>query len=143
MYLAAAPPTQRVYTSNVAKHYGISVHHLQKAVLGLARLGYVTTLPGRNGGLRLARPAEDIRLGALVAASEETGHLVDCHRGPCPLVGRCLLKCLLDQAERVFIQELDKMTLADVVAKSTGVALLQMMSLPPPVTLNSLPMAAP
>ena len=136
MFLAAAPATRRVHTREIAQAYGISSHHLQKTVSGLTRMGYIKALPGRNGGLRLARPAEEIRLGALVAASEETGHLVECARGPCPLDGRCVLKGALDAAERVFIAELDKSTLADVVASPTGAALRRMVA-PPPARVSA------
>lgn len=137
MYLAAAPATRRVHTREVATAYGISAHHLQKAALRLARLGYVEALPGRNGGLRLARPASEIRIGSLVAASEETGRLIDCARGPCPLDGRCLLKGVLDDAEQVFMRELNKRTLADVVASPTGAALRRMMEPPPPARASA------
>ncbi len=47
-------------------------------------------------------------------------------RGPCPLAGRCLLKHALDAAERSFIRELDRFTLADVLAGPTGVAVREM-----------------
>jgi Rrf2 family nitric oxide-sensitive transcriptional repressor len=136
MFLAAAPPKRRVNTREVATAYGISAHHLQKAALSLARLGYIESLPGRGGGIRLARDPGDIRLGALVAATEGAGCLVDCNRGPCPLAGKCLLKGILDRAERVFIEELNKVTLADVIARSTGVALGRMMSLLPEPTFQ-------
>jgi Rrf2 family nitric oxide-sensitive transcriptional repressor len=65
-----------------------------------------------------------MRLGSIVAYLEGSGCLVDCGRGPCPLAGNCLLKGALDRAERVFIAELDRYTLADVVIGRTGVALL-------------------
>jgi len=64
-----------------------------------------------------------IRLGAVVAHLEGSGCLVDCLRGPCPLAGRCVLKGVLDGAERGFIAALDRYTLADVVAAPTGRAL--------------------
>jgi Rrf2 family nitric oxide-sensitive transcriptional repressor len=123
MYLAATPRGAWATTPNVARAFGISSHHLQKAVQGLVRGGYVEALQGRGGGVRLAKDPAAIRLGALVAELEGSGCLVDCRRGPCPLAGRCLLKSALDQAERSFIQELDRSTLADVVAKQTKTAL--------------------
>jgi len=128
MYLAAAPKTERVGTREVARSFGISIHHLQKAVIGLARKGYVETTSGRGGGLRLARAAEEIYLGQLVAETEGIGCLVDCGRGPCPLAGRCILKNLLDGAERSFINELNKGSLADVVQGNTGETLRAMVS---------------
>jgi len=123
MYLGAAEPGIWVTTRNVAAAFGISLNHLQKSVQGLVRAGYVEALQGRAGGVRLAKPAGEIRLGAVAAALEGTGCLVDCARGPCPLAGQCVLKRALDDAERAFIHELDRYTLADVITGKTGAAL--------------------
>jgi Rrf2 family nitric oxide-sensitive transcriptional repressor len=78
---------------------------------------------GRSGGVRLARDAREIRLGRLVAALEGVGTVVDCRRDPCPLTGRCRLKWAFDAAEQAFFLELDRLTLADVAAGPTAVAL--------------------
>jgi len=123
MYLAAAERGAWIRTADVARAFDISLNHLQKAVGGLVRAGYVEALQGRTGGVRLAQEAASIRLGAVVALLEGSGCLVDCERGPCPLAGHCLLKGALDGAERTFIRELDRFTLADVVVRQTGVAL--------------------
>ncbi len=131
MYLAASEPGAWVTTPNVAHAFGISLNHLQKSVQGLVRAGYVAAMQGRAGGIRLAKPAAAIRIGAVVAALEETGCLVDCGRGPCPLSGRCLLKRALDEAERGFIRSLDGYSLADMVAHPTGAALKTMISMEP------------
>ncbi|MGE7419136.1 hypothetical protein ACQKLZ_33140, partial [Methylobacterium tarhaniae] len=40
--------------------------------------------------------------------------------------GRCLLKHALDAAERSFVRELDRFTLADVLAGPTGAALREL-----------------
>jgi Rrf2 family nitric oxide-sensitive transcriptional repressor len=123
MYLAAAEPGAWITTPNVAKAFGISLNHLQKSAQGLVRAGYIEALQGRSGGVRLAREPGLIRIGAVVADLEGSGCLVDCGRGPCPLSGLCLLKRALDDAERVFILELDRYTLADVVGGQTAIGL--------------------
>jgi len=123
MYLAALERGVWTTTPSVAQAFGISLNHLQKSVQGLVRAGYVEALQGRAGGVRLAKPPEDIRIGAVVAVLEGSGCLVDCGRGPCPLAGKCLLKTALDDAERGFIRALDRYTLADVVAHPTQTAL--------------------
>ena len=128
MYLAAAHEGAWVTTPEVARAFGISLHHLHKAVAGLARAGYIEALQGRAGGVRLAKQPASIRLGAVVAELEGTGCLVDCRRGPCPLAGRCILKTALDGAERGFIQALDQFSLADVVANPTGRSLRTLMA---------------
>lgn len=123
MYLAAAEDGVWVTSPEVARAYGISLHHLHKAVAELVRAGYLEASQGRAGGVRLAMEPTAIRLGAVVAHLEGSGCLVDCMRGPCPLAGRCILKGVLDGAERGFIAALDRFTLADVVAQPTGRAL--------------------
>jgi Rrf2 family transcriptional regulator, nitric oxide-sensitive transcriptional repressor len=123
MYLAAAGGGRLVTTAEVARAYGISVHHLQKAATGLTHAGYVEAVQGRAGGLRLAVEPALLRLGDIVARLEEVGCLVDCARGPCPLAGRCALKGMLDQAERRFVDELNRFTLADAVGHQTGKAI--------------------
>ena len=128
MYLAAAEHGTWVRTPDVASAFGISLNHLQKGVQGLVRAGYVEALQGRAGGVRLAKEPEAIRLGTVVAQLEGSGCLVDCERGPCPLAGACILKVALDGAERVFIGELNRFTLADVVVRKTGRALRELIA---------------
>jgi Rrf2 family nitric oxide-sensitive transcriptional repressor len=128
MYLAVSGPDDLVKTTDVARIFGVSAHHLQKAVQGLVRAGYVDALQGRGGGVRLAKEPGSIRIGDIVAQVEGIGCLIDCQRGPCPLAGRCVLKTALDSAERRFVDELNRYTLADVTSGSTGASLRSMIS---------------
>jgi Rrf2 family nitric oxide-sensitive transcriptional repressor len=132
MYLAAIERGAWATTPDVARAFGISTHHLQKAVQGLVRAGHVEALQGRGGGVRLAKEPGSMHLGAIVAELEGSGCLVDCRRGPCPLAGRCLLKSALDEAERSFIRELNRFTLADVVANQTKSALYKLVAMSAP-----------
>ena len=63
IYLAQQPQ-RRVTVTELTDYYGISRHHLVKVVHWLGRQGYVTTSRGKQGGLCLARPAQDINIGA-------------------------------------------------------------------------------
>ncbi|UMY18221.1 Rrf2 family transcriptional regulator [Methylobacterium organophilum] len=128
MYLAGQPPEAWATTPEVARVFGISAHHLQKSAQGLVRAGFVQARQGRSGGLRLAKPVGEIRLGAVVAELEGSGCLIDCERGPCPLAGHCALKHAIDNAERSFLRELDRFTLADVTAGRTGDAVRSLSS---------------
>ena len=60
----------------IAERYGISKNHLMKVAHGLGRAGFVETIRGRGGGLRLARPAEEIPVGAVARQTEEGSALV-------------------------------------------------------------------
>jgi Rrf2 family nitric oxide-sensitive transcriptional repressor len=123
VYLAGVRDGKPVGAARVADRYNVSAHHMRKVAQGLRKLGYVESISGRYGGLRLALPAESLRVGDVVEAMEGRGGLVDCKRGPCPLHGGCALKGALDRAERGFIDELKKYTIADVVRGPTLIRL--------------------
>ena len=77
LYLGAR--TERLCSiAEIAQAYRISQNHLMKVVNQLARQGYVQSVRGRSGGIRLGRPPQDINLGALVRDTEEGLVLVDC-----------------------------------------------------------------
>ncbi|HSQ04192.1 MAG TPA: Rrf2 family transcriptional regulator [Burkholderiales bacterium] len=105
----------------ISQIYGVSENHLMKIVHGLGKLGYVATLRGKGGGLKLGRPPEQIRLGDVVRDCEETLALVECladgYAGDCRLVSNCKLKTVLSDAQRAFFDLLDQYTLKDLVAK--------------------------
>lgn len=125
VFLAAADPALPVSTAVIAQKYRVSAHHMRKVAQGLSRLGYIESLEGRRGGLRLSMPAAALRVGDLVQELEGVGALVQCKRGPCPLQGGCALKGALDRAERGFIEELNKVTIADV-ARTPGPTVIKL-----------------
>ncbi|MHB1103780.1 MAG: RrF2 family transcriptional regulator, partial [Devosia sp.] len=86
---------------DVAKAYGISANHLMKVVHQLGQAGYVETVRGRSGGMRLAKPAEAIGLGEVVRFTEPDMDIVPCFQPEnqdCPLRRACRLKGALDRA---------------------------------------------
>lgn len=105
--------------SEIAAQYGISRNHLIKVVHHLGRLGYLATTRGKGGGFRLARPAADIRLGAVVRATEQRFDLVPClnpeKRGDCAIESVCVLKRALREATQAFLAVVDDYTLADLL----------------------------
>ncbi|MCB1466273.1 MAG: Rrf2 family transcriptional regulator, partial [Rhizobiaceae bacterium] len=69
------------------------------------------------GGAVLARPADRIRLGNVIDLLEEGQPLVECFGtdgGDCSIDGQCRLKARLRSAERAFLADLDRSTLADI-----------------------------
>lgn len=66
----ARHPDRFVTIQEIAGHYGVSANHLMKVVQHLAASGLVVTLRGPRGGLRLARPAQEIRVGDVVRGTE-------------------------------------------------------------------------
>ncbi len=112
---AAGHAERRVTLREIAAAYGISQEHLRKVVHRLARHGYLETVQGRAGGLRLARASEAVRVGEVVRLMEEGLEVIDCSRGPCPLCGACSLKAALDDARDRFLERLDQVTLAQLL----------------------------
>lgn len=96
----------------VAEAQAISRTHLMKIANELARAGFIAAARGRGGGIRLARPAEEINVGAVVEAMEPRCPLVDC--GSCLLVKRCSLPAVLDEADAAFRAVLARYSLADI-----------------------------
>lgn len=115
MYLNAHSD-KLVNIKEIAEAYGISKNHLMKIIYQLGKLGYIETIRGRNGGIRLAMPPEEINLGILVRKTEEDFNIVECFsdHNTCPISPVCALRGVLNQALLAFIQVLDAYTLADI-----------------------------
>ncbi len=103
--------------SSIAGFYGLSEQFLLKIVQQLTRTGFVHSVRGRNGGIRLAKPAAEIVLGDVVRATEENFALAECFESDdpsCALVGTCGLNKALNEALLAFFEVLDRYTLADL-----------------------------
>lgn len=123
MYLAAFP--DRLATAEqIAAAYDISHHHIMKVVQRLARLGFVETSRGRNGGIRLALAPEEISVGAVVRATEEDFDLVECFRSKttCCITPVCRLQGALRDALDAYLQVLDEWTLSELAINRRGLA---------------------
>jgi Rrf2 family nitric oxide-sensitive transcriptional repressor len=115
MYLAARGRRARV--DDIAGFFAISAHHVAKVVQQLARLGFVRSHRGAGGGLELARPAADIRVGEVITAMEGNTHLLECvgTDDVCVIQAACRLRHVLAKAERLQMDYLDNVRLADLV----------------------------
>ena len=113
----ASEPGRAFSTADLAEEFGLSRNHLAKIMQHLARAGFVETRRGGGGGAVLARPADRIRLGNVIDLLEEGQPLVECFGtdgGDCSIDGQCRLKARLRSAERAFLADLDRSTLADI-----------------------------
>lgn len=120
VYLATHPE-RVVPTVEIGRAYGISKHHLVRVAQSLRDGGFVALHPGRSGGLSLAMPAGDIRVGHVVRALEPDLRLAQCFDGQgdaCPIAPVCALAKALDSALAAFLRSLDEVTIADAVARS-------------------------
>lgn len=118
MYCASNP--ERLITiAEIAQAYDLSKNHLMKIVSDLARQGLVETTRGRGGGVRLVKPASEIRIGDVVRASETDFRLVECFdeaTNTCSITASCRTKRLFGRALAAYFRELDGATLEDMVA---------------------------
>lgn len=125
IYLALAPE-RLVRIAEIAKAYGISENHLMKVVHQLGLAGYIETLRGKKGGLRLAMPAASINLGDVVRRMEPDLELVPCFDpgGVCRIRSACTLKGVLGEALDAFLGVLDRYSLADLLERRSDLARL-------------------
>lgn len=114
LYLGREPDRLRSI-SEIARAYDISQNHLMKVVNDLVNAGYLDSVRGRNGGIRLARDPADINVGALIRHTEDGFDLVGC--GACRIAPACGLTSVLDEALGAFMAVLDRQSLADVLAR--------------------------
>jgi Rrf2 family nitric oxide-sensitive transcriptional repressor len=118
IYVAVHPEPMPTI-AEIAASYGVSRNHLMKVVYDLGVAGYIETVRGKNGGLRLARAPEAIGLGELVRRTEPDLDLVECFNAAnarCAITPACKLRGVLHQAKAAFLAVLDGYTLADLVA---------------------------
>lgn len=101
----------------IAQTFDISKAHLMKVVNDLSRKGYLDTVRGRNGGIRLMREPRDINIGQVVRDTETQLAVIGClqQRGYCPIQRVCVLRGVLNDATEAFLAVLDDHTLADLI----------------------------
>jgi Rrf2 family nitric oxide-sensitive transcriptional repressor len=102
--------------NDIAQSFGISKAHLMKVVNDLGQNGYLETVRGRNGGIRLMREPRHINIGQVVRDTENQLGVIGCleRRGYCPIERACVLRSALQDATRAFLAVLDTYTLADL-----------------------------
>lgn len=116
----------------LAVSLGVSTNHLTKVVQSIQALGWVETTPGRQGGVELSVSTDAVTVGDVVRAVEPSFDLVEClrERGGCPLQGPCRLQDVLRRARAAFLEQLDAVTLTDLLEGQAS-RLLRAASIPP------------
>lgn len=114
----AANEKELITIKQVAERFRISQNHLTKVAYLLGREGFIETVRGRSGGLKLARKPAAIRIGDVVRYMEDLA-LVECFpsgAGGCFIVPACRLKGVLREALDAFLAVLDRYTIGDLTA---------------------------
>lgn len=140
IYLGANP--ERLPTiQEIAERFEISRSHLMKVVNQLIRSGFAEGVRGKGGGLRLARPATEIRVGDVVRQMETDLVLVECfgEQSRCLLTTSCRLKGALGKALEAFLAALDQVSLADVLGPAEQQILHVLQRMPAPAATPAAP----
>src|SRR6185312_7098831 len=117
----------------IAATYDISRNHLMKVAHQLGIAGYVESVRGHGGGLRLAKPVETIILGHVVRKTEPDMAFVQCLKSDytsCALLPACVMRQALKLAGNAFLEVLDGYTLGDLI--QPGAKLRALLAIPPP-----------
>ncbi len=102
----------------ISSVYNISTHHLGKIVHQLTKLELVESIRGRNGGIRLAKPADEMNVGRIVRMLESDFTILECfdkETNHCVISPGCTLKHALNKALHAFLKVLDEYTIADLI----------------------------
>lgn len=122
--LALLPPDVTLPAARLAEFHGVPPAYLAKHLQAMANAGIVESVPGRKGGYRLAQPAAEVTLLAIVEAVEGRSPAFRCseirQRGPAarPVSEYrtvCAIARAMYQAEAAWKAELRSQTIADVV----------------------------
>jgi Rrf2 family transcriptional regulator, nitric oxide-sensitive transcriptional repressor len=111
---------------DISDSFGISKNHLMKVVNDLGRRGYLETLRGRSGGIRLMRQPRDINIGQVMREIEGVDDVIAClnSTGYCRIERVCVLRGAVRDAAEAFFAVLDRYTLADLVAPQQALSQL-------------------
>jgi Rrf2 family protein len=111
-----------VQLGEVAAYQQIPAKFLEQIILELRRAGFVDSRRGKFGGYLLARPADQVTMGAVVRAIEGPLAPIACVSQTayapctCPDEVHCGLRMLMMDVRNAIAAILDRYTLADVVA---------------------------
>ncbi len=129
IYLGAKKRDELSTIQEISNAYQISKNHLMKVSHELGKAGYIETVRGRKGGIRLALEPRDINVGEVVRRMEDDFYLVECFNpagGSCPISPVCGLKGVLGRALQAYLQVLDEYTLQDLLVNKDDLrAILQ------------------
>lgn len=110
-------------TQDVAERCNASVNHMFQVVNMLQEHGFIRTIRGRSGGIRLADSMERISVGRVFRVFESGVPFAECFdpgANTCPLVSECRLRGFIARAVEAFYHELDMVTVADLVRGNCG-----------------------
>ncbi|MFP8783731.1 RrF2 family transcriptional regulator [Planococcus plakortidis] len=118
IYLGTKEDGKLTTIQEISDAYHISKNHLMKVTFELGKAGFIETVRGRGGGIRLADRPENINVGTVVRRMEEDFHLVECfssETNTCPISPICGLRGVLGKALHAYLAVLDEYKLQDLL----------------------------
>ncbi|MGN6464791.1 MAG: iron-responsive transcriptional regulator RirA [Rhizobiaceae bacterium] len=113
------------HVPEIATAYKVSELFLFKILKPLVDNGFIETVRGRNGGIRLAKPATDVSLFDVIRVTEESFAMAECFENDavdCPLVDSCGMNAALREALGAFFEVLARYSIADLVKARPNIA---------------------
>lgn len=121
LMFCAANSDRLVTKSEIAACCNVSENHLAQVINQLSQLDFLRTQRGRNGGMTLARPPDQIRIGEVFRHVEGGLPIAECFAdadNSCPLVNACRLRVALTDAAQAFYRSLDQITLELLICEN-------------------------
>jgi len=123
IYLASLPEGELTNITEVTDLFKVSRNHMVKVINRLGQLGYVHTVRGKNGGIRLLKSPDSISVGQVVRDLEPLD-LVNCSVEHCHITPACRLKEKLAKAKSAFLKELDDCTIESLLTDNSELLVL-------------------
>lgn len=113
--------SELVTIDEISLAYNISRHHIAQIVYKLGEFGFIETMRGKGGGIRLALMPEEVNLGEVLKKMESNFNVVECFdkkENACKINNVCKLKPLFYEATKLFLSVFENKTLADIILTS-------------------------
>ncbi|MCP3972685.1 MAG: Rrf2 family transcriptional regulator [Rhodobacteraceae bacterium] len=123
LMFCAVNPERIINKAQIAESCNASENHLGHVINQLGQYGYLETLRGRRGGVRLAKPPAEISIGEVFRRFESEVPVTECFAGDtntCPLAPACRLRADIGCAVKAFYDHLDGVTLDSLVEDNDG-----------------------
>lgn len=118
IHLARQPASRRCMVRDIAEELDIPPFYLAKLMQPVARVGWLETLRGRGGGVRLARGVEHLTLMDILRLTEGERFTEECLLGfkDCEDASACVLHCQWQPIKKELVERLHQHTLASLAA---------------------------
>jgi Rrf2 family protein len=121
--LAKTPAGTRLSSSHIQKEMLIPKAYMARIVAQLAKTDFITAYPGRDGGLQLAKPANDVTLRDVVELMEQPLYLSECmlDEQACPFEGACPVRKRWHRLQNVIMNELEQTNFEELAQEGTTI----------------------